>query len=139
MAKTKYSIDVLYKMIFLNQRTDLSRSGEDFWWLHIWLLSDMITPSPNTSDVYEHLDGVVYQEVRRNADEWGFDGLAEITNNKTIEFPEYSGSAKTITHFAVCDQEHDKVIYYGELDSSLELTSGVIPKFEPGALKIVEG
>jgi hypothetical protein len=63
-------------------------------------------------------------------------------NTAAITFDACTGGSNTITHFGICKAGTASVadlIYYGALDSSLAVSSGITPEFAAGALDLSEG
>lgn len=60
------------------------------------------------------------------------------TNTNLIQFPACTGGTNTITHFAVVDTASGAVsqMVSGALSSSLNVSSGIQPQFQAGALSI---
>jgi hypothetical protein len=59
-----------------------------------------------------------------------------VTNYATITFPTASGGSSTVTHFAIgtAASGTGKILYSGQLGSSLAITTGVTPVFAAGDL-----
>lgn len=65
------------------------------------------------------------------------DGGSTFTNSNLVQFPQCTGGANTITHFAVCTASTaGEIVVSGALNSSLNISSGIQPQFSAGSLSI---
>lgn len=72
----------------------------------------------------------------------GFDAAASAAsaNSGLIQFPEATGGADTITYVSIVTTASGagQIIYFGALDSSRSVSTGIQPQFAVGALDITE-
>ena len=64
-----------------------------------------------------------------------------VTNTSAVTFPECTGAPESATHFAICKSDTEDtadLIFYGALDSSLSISSGIIPEFIADAIEVTE-
>ena len=65
------------------------------------------------------------------------DGGSTFTNATLLQFPQCTGGANTITHFAVCTlSSAGEVVVSGALNSPLNISSGIQPQFSIGSLSV---
>jgi hypothetical protein len=78
--------------------------------------------------------------VARTTSGWTAATAGATDNVAAIEFPECTGGSNTITHFAVgtAASGTGKVLYKGQLTSSLAVSTGITPSFAIGALDVTE-
>ena len=84
--------------------------------------------------------GYARKLVVRSSSGWTVAG-ANTSNTAAVTFAECTGSSNTITHFAICKAGTASVqdlCYHGDLDSSLAVSSGIIPEFIIGAIDVNE-
>jgi hypothetical protein len=70
--------------------------------------------------------------VNRNSGGWTI-ASGNVQNAAQIAFPAATGGSNTITHFSVGYPTGDEIIFWGALDASLAVSSGVTPAFAAGA------
>jgi hypothetical protein len=78
--------------------------------------------------------------VARTSGGWTIAGDT-VSNTAAVTFPECTGAPETATHFAICKSDTETtndLIFYGQLDSSLAISSGIIPEFIIGAIEVTE-
>ena len=78
--------------------------------------------------------------VLRSSSGWTESTAGATDNVAAIEFPEATGGSESITHFAVgtAASGTGKVLYKGQLTSSLAVSTGITPSFAIGALDVTE-
>lgn len=80
--------------------------------------------------------------VPRNTGNWLVSGTAptQVTNVNTITFPECTGNPNTITHVGIGTalSGTGKLLYYGTLSGSINVSSGIVPLFDASTLIIEE-
>ena len=65
------------------------------------------------------------------------DGGSTFTNATLLQFPQCTGGANTITHFAVCTlSSAGEVVVSGALNSPLNISSGIQPQFSVNSLSV---
>jgi len=80
-----------------------------------------------------------YARVTVSAANWAAAAAAASSNAAAITFPEATGSQGTATHWAIVDSATygaGNVLFYGALDSSLVIATGVTPNIPIGDLDI---
>lgn len=77
--------------------------------------------------------------VARTTGGWTVSGNA-VTNAALVQFAQCGASGATLTHFGVgtSSSSTGKLLYSGELTSSLAVSSGIQPQFAAGDLDITE-
>jgi len=77
--------------------------------------------------------------VNRNSGGWTV-AVNEASNAIAVTFPACSGGTNTITHVGVglAHSGAGKLLYYGELGTPLDVSTGIIPTFPIGDLLIRE-
>ena len=97
-----------------------------------------VAPSDSTSGTECTYTGYARVAVARSGAGW------TVTNNNAfpaaaVTFGENTGSTETAVAFATLTAASSgDMLYWGDLDSNLEITNGVIPEFASGALDIYE-
>jgi len=82
--------------------------------------------------------------VARTSGAWTVSGNSptQAANAAAVTFPQATGGTNTLTHFGVCKSSAGtaagEMLYYGSLDSSLEVSNGITPEAAIGALVIEE-
>lgn len=78
--------------------------------------------------------------VARTSGGWTITGDTA-SNTAAVTFGECTAGSQTATHFAICKADVEStsdLIFYGALDSSLAISSGIIPEFIAGAIDVTE-
>ena len=78
--------------------------------------------------------------VARTSGGWTIAGN-NASNTAAVTFAECTAGSNTITHFGICKAGTASVqdlIFHGDLDSSLAVSSGIIPEFIIGAIDVNE-
>lgn len=77
--------------------------------------------------------------VARSAGGWTV-ASNNVSNTAAIEFPECTGGSETATSVVISAHATglDGLMYYGDLDSDLEITTGITPQFLAGQLDVNE-
>ena len=57
-----------------------------------------------------------------------------VVNDAVVSFPTATGGSETLTHFGIHSLIDDTMVLYGALGSSLAVSSGIKPEFDPGDL-----
>lgn len=74
--------------------------------------------------------------VARTSAGWTISGN-NASNTSAVTFGECTAGTETATHFGIADSSSGgTLLFYGALDSSLAISSGVIPEFAAGDLDI---
>ena len=75
--------------------------------------------------------------VARNGTQWTVGG-AQVENASAVTFPQCSGGSNTATHFGVGTDASGagKLLFSGELDSSLAISNGITPEIAAGDLDV---
>lgn len=65
---------------------------------------------------------------------------AASSNTGLLQFPEATGGADTVTHISIgtASSGAGQILYFGALDSSRSISTGIQPQFAIGALDITE-
>ena len=78
--------------------------------------------------------------VARNSGGWTVSGDTA-TNTAAVTFGECTAGSETATHFGICKADAEStndLIFYGTLDSSLAISTGIIPEFIASAIDVTE-
>jgi len=78
--------------------------------------------------------------VARSAGGWTITGDTA-SNTAAVTFGECTAGSETATHFGIAAADVEStadLIFYGTLDSSLAISSGIIPEFIAGAIDVTE-
>lgn len=95
-------------------------------------------PSESAGGTEANYTGYQRQAVARSAGGWTVSGDA-VSNAAVISFPPCTGGNNTITGFAVMTAATaGTILYWGDLTSSLAVSSGITPQFAIGALQVTE-
>lgn len=107
--------------------------------LYVSLHTADVTESGNQESDEADYGDYARVAVVRSGSGWTVSGNA-VTNAATISFPTCSSGSNTITHFAVgvAASGTGKVLYKGELDNPLSVSTGITPQFAAGELDITE-
>lgn len=74
--------------------------------------------------------------VPRTSAEWTVSGNS-VTNANVITFPQATGGSETATHFSLLTANAaGDMLFYGVLDSSVSISSGITPSFAASNLTI---
>lgn len=119
-------------------------------------LADNAASSPNTNLYVSLHTGDVGEAGTQTTSEADYTGYARVavvrtsvgftvagngvTNAAAVTFPQCTGGANTITHFAVgtAASGAGKVLYKGALTAALNVSNLIIPEFAAGTLSISE-
>jgi hypothetical protein len=74
-----------------------------------------------------------YSRVSTASSDWSSASGGSTSNSNEITFGECTGGSDTITHFAALDGSNN-LLFYGGLNSSLDVSVSVQPKFKVGEL-----
>jgi hypothetical protein len=78
--------------------------------------------------------------VARSTSGWTVTGDTA-TNAAAVTFGECTSGSETAAYFGIAKEDAestDDLIFYGQLDSSLAISSGIIPEFIAGAIDVTE-
>jgi hypothetical protein len=92
------------------------------------------TPSATGGNVTEPSSSTGYK--RMPLDVMGTPSDGQIQNTDIIFFPESLSDWGTITHFVVYSGQSGSVVFFGALNSSVNVPTGYVPIFRAGALKV---
>jgi hypothetical protein len=84
--------------------------------------------------------GYARETVARTSGGWTIAGDT-CSNTAAVTFGECTAGSETATHFAICKSDTEStndLILYAALDSSLAISSGIIPEFIAGAIDVTE-
>lgn len=75
--------------------------------------------------------------VARSGAGWTVSGNS-VSNAAAVDFPEATGGSATVTHFGIGTAASGAgvLLFKGELDASLGITTGMVPSFAIGALTV---
>jgi hypothetical protein len=100
----------------------------------VYIAASTADPTDDASGIAEP-SGNGYARVTTSGADWNASSSGSATNANDIEFPEATGSWGTITHFAAYDASSGgNMLWHGDLDSSVSITSGKVLRFAAGAL-----
>ncbi len=95
-------------------------------------------PTDSTPGTEANYTGYQRVAVARTAGGWTVSGDT-VTNTAVVEFPPCTGGSNTITGFAIMTAATSgTILYWGDLTSSLAVSSGITPQFAIGALQVTE-
>ena len=114
--------------------------------LYISLHTASPTDSPNSQQSQSEVAYTNYARVGvlRNGSNWQVvtdgGGTTEASNLLEVLFPQCGATGATATHFGVgtLASGSGKLLYHGALNSPLAISTGITPRFAPGALKVRE-
>ena len=84
--------------------------------------------------------GYARKAVPRTSGGWTISGN-NASNTAAVTFDECTAGSETATHFGICKEGTASIqdlIFHGDLDSSLAISSGIIPEFIIGAIDVNE-
>ena len=127
--------DILAKVF---QATELSWDGNTNLYVSLHTADPTDTGSQTAFEAnYGSYDRVT---VARDATGWDVSGDTA-SNDDLLQFPQASSGSNTITHVAIGTADHPtggQIIYSGELNSPLTVSTGIQPQFAPNALNVTE-
>lgn len=145
MSKTNaFETDIL-ELIFINSNiADIGdstglRGSSTAGSLYIALFTADPTESGTATNECNYT-GYSRVAVARSGAQWTVTGDTA-TNDNAITFGECTAGSETASHFAICKEGTRAVadlILYAALDSSLAISSGIIPEFIAGAIDVTE-
>jgi len=78
-----------------------------------------------------------YARAATTAATWNAWSAGQITNAVAIVFPEATGGNSVVTHFALVDASSGgNVLFYGALNTSMTISTGIAPQFKAGDLSV---
>jgi len=78
--------------------------------------------------------------VARTSGGWTISGDT-VSNTAAVTFGECTAGSETASHVGICKEDVETtadLIFYGALDSSLAISTGIIPEFIAGAIDVTE-
>jgi hypothetical protein len=100
----------------------------------------LLTATPDDADTGSTIteaNYTGYARVSTSASDWATAAAGAIDNANAITFGACTGGSSDCTHFAMVDAASaGNVLFWGALDSTFSVSSGVTPSFSVGDLEI---